>query len=325
MFVVFILWSWSAGAGHSLAALARMVVQLLLIGYLLVYIFEADVSWIVLAVMTVMVIAASWIALRTIPQWRGALYGYAFVSILIGGGLTVALVTQAVLTLDPWYQPSFMVPLAGMIFAASMNSVSLAAERMLAELRRGVSYVDARRIAMQAGLIPIVNTLFAVGLVSLPGLMTGQILSGVSPLIAVRYQVMVMCMIFGASGMSAAIFLTLLRQRLGHQLDSGQIAVESRQAWPSNPNASPNPASPPASNARANSGGKSTSRAPRSSVPTPALKPSSTWATASANAPARNSQTPPSSISTTAAFKPPSTPRAKPSQKAPPSSSKPPS
>jgi putative ABC transport system permease protein len=214
MFVVFILWSWSAGAGHSLAALARMVVQLLLIGYLLVYIFEADVSWIVLAVIMVMVIAASWIALRTIPQWRGALYGYAFVSILIGGGLTVALVTQAVLTLDPWYQPSFMVPLAGMIFAASMNSVSLAAERMLAELRRGVSYVDARRIAMQAGLIPIVNTLFAVGLVSLPGLMTGQILSGVSPLIAVRYQVMVMCMIFGASGMSAAIFLTLRRAPL---------------------------------------------------------------------------------------------------------------
>ena len=73
IFVVFILWRWSAGAVHSLAALARMVVQLLLIGYLLVYIFETDVSWIVLAVMTVMVIAASWIALRTIPQWRSAL------------------------------------------------------------------------------------------------------------------------------------------------------------------------------------------------------------------------------------------------------------
>ena len=191
-----------------------MVAQLLLVGYLLVYIFEADAPWIVLAVLTVMVLAASWIALRTIPDFRGALYGYAFLAILTGGGLTVILITQVVLTLDPWYQPSFMVPLAGMIFAASMNSVSLAAERALAEMKRDVSYIDARRIALKAGLIPIVNSLLAVGLVSLPGLMTGQILSGVSPMIAVRYQVMVMCMIFGASGMSAAIFLALLRRRV---------------------------------------------------------------------------------------------------------------
>lgn len=191
-----------------------MVAQLMLVGYLLVYIFEADAPWIVLAVLMVMVLAASWIALRTIPDFRGALYGYAFLAILTGGGLTVILITQVVLTLDPWYQPSFMVPLAGMIFAASMNSVSLAAERALAEMKRDVSYIDARRIALKAGLIPIVNSLLAVGLVSLPGLMTGQILSGVSPMIAVRYQVMVMCMIFGASGMSAAIFLALLRRRV---------------------------------------------------------------------------------------------------------------
>lgn len=213
LIVVFILWRWSVGAAHSLAALARMVGQLVLVGYVLVYIFEADAPWIVLAVMAVMVIAASWIALRINPQLRPELYRYAFASILVGGGVTVALITQLVLTLDPWYEPSFMVPLAGMIFAASMNAVSLAAERVLAELRRGASYVDARRIAMQAGLIPIVNTLFAVGLVSLPGLMTGQILSGVSPLVAVRYQVMVMCMVFGASGLSAAIFLSLLRRQ----------------------------------------------------------------------------------------------------------------
>jgi putative ABC transport system permease protein len=165
-----------------------------------------------------MIIAASWIALRTIPRFRGAFYGYAFFSILVGGGLTVVLITQGVLTLDPWYQPSFVIPLAGMIFAASMNSVSLAAERMLAEVERGAPYVEARRIAMQAGLIPIVNSLFAVGLVSLPGLMTGQILSGVSPLVAVRYQMMVMFMIFGASGLSAAIFLSLLRRRANQVL-----------------------------------------------------------------------------------------------------------
>ncbi len=189
-----------------------MLAQLLLVGYVLVYVFEADTSWIVLAVLGVMVVAASWIALRTVPLLRGSLYRYAFFSVLVGGGLTLALVTQAVLDLDPWYEPKFVVPLAGMIFAASMNSVSIAAERLFAELERDVPYLDARRIALQAGLIPILNTLLAVGLVSLPGFMTGQILSGVSPLIAVRYQVMVMCMIFGASGLSAALFLRLARR-----------------------------------------------------------------------------------------------------------------
>jgi len=68
-----------------------------------------------------------------------------------------------------------MVPLAGMIFANSMNSVSLAAERLNAEIQRGVSYEEARNIAFQASLIAVINSLFAVGLVSLPGMMTGQI------------------------------------------------------------------------------------------------------------------------------------------------------
>ena len=125
------------------------------------------------------------------------LYKYALLSIALGGGITLILVTQAVLTLDPWYAPQSMVPIAGMIFANAMNSVSLSAERLNAEVSRGVSYDEARNIAFQSSLIPVINSLFAVGLVSLPGMMTGQILSGVSPLIAVRYQIMVMCMVFG--------------------------------------------------------------------------------------------------------------------------------
>jgi len=210
--VVLVLWRWHANAAQGVIALGRMVAQLLLIGYVLVYIFETDTPWVVLGVLGVMVVAASWIALRTVPVLRGRLYRQAFFAILAGGGFTLALITQAVLTLDPWYEPSVVVPLAGMIFAASMNSVSISAERLFAELERSVPFVDARRVAIQTGLIPIVNSLLAVGLVSLPGFMTGQILSGVSPLIAVRYQVMVMCMIFGASGLSAAMFLTLVRR-----------------------------------------------------------------------------------------------------------------
>jgi len=77
-----------------------------------------------------------------------------------------------------------------------------------------IPYKKARSIALQASLIPITNSLLAVGLVSLPGMMTGQILSGISPLIAARYQIMVMCMIFGSAGISAAMFLTLIKNNL---------------------------------------------------------------------------------------------------------------
>ncbi len=188
-----------------------MLVQLLIIGYFLTYIFASDHALPTLLILTVMISASSWIALGTIKNMRCLLYRHAFISIAVGGGITLLLVTQAVLELQPWYLPRLMVPIAGMIFANSMNSISLAVERLNAELERSVAYETARNIALQACLIPVINSLCAVGLVSLPGMMTGQILSGVSPLIAIRYQIMVMCMIFGSAGISAACFLILAK------------------------------------------------------------------------------------------------------------------
>ena len=190
-----------------------MLVQLLLIGYFLIYIFESNDAAITVGVLSVMVFAASWIALRTIQQKRRKFYQFALMAILTGGGLTLFLVTQFVLKLNPWFMPRYMIPLAGMIFASSMNGVSLAAERLKAEMDRDVDYSKARGIALRAALIPITNSLLAVGLVSLPGTMTGMILSGISPMIAVRYQIMVMCMIFGSTGISSAIYLTLMKNR----------------------------------------------------------------------------------------------------------------
>lgn len=208
---IFILFKWSLRPGNALYAVSRMLIQLLLIGYLLTYIFESDSSGIVLLILFIMVFASSWIALGTVRYRRVDLFKYAIASIAFGGGVTLFLITQAVLVLDPWYSPQSMIPIAGMIFANAMNSVSLAAERLNAEVSRDVAYDDARKIALQSALIPVINSLFAVGLVSLPGMMTGQILSGVSPLIAVRYQIMVMCMVFGAAGIATAIFLVLVK------------------------------------------------------------------------------------------------------------------
>lgn len=188
-----------------------MLIQLLLIGYVLTYIFEAHNSLIVIAVLSVMLFSSSWIALRTIQIPRKTLYLKSFLSISLSGSIILILITQIVLDLQPWYLPSYMIPLAGMIYANAMNSVSIAGERLEAEINRNVPYNEARNIALRASLIPITNSLFAVGLVSIPGMMTGQILSGVSPLIAARYQIMVMCMVFGAAGISSALFLISIK------------------------------------------------------------------------------------------------------------------
>jgi putative ABC transport system permease protein len=212
--VMIILFKWFSDVKNALYAIGRMLLQLMLIGYFLSAIFKSDRAWIVVLVLVVMIFSASWISLRTVKAKRLKLYKNALLAITIGGGATLAIITKAVLQLGPWYRPQYMIPLAGMIFANSMNTVSLSAERLYAEIRRDVPYEKARRIAFQASLIPIVNSLFAVGLVSLPGMMTGQILSGVSPFIAARYQIMVMSMIFGAAGISSACFLMLCRSDL---------------------------------------------------------------------------------------------------------------
>ena len=219
--VLIVMFRWSLAIGDSFVALGRMLIQLIVIGYALTWIFVLDSPLLVLALLSAMLLIASSIALRPVADSKTqGDYGRALFSISCGGGLTLAFITLFVLTLDPWYKANTMIPLAGMIFASSMNAVSVAAERLYMEIDHGSPPTIARNQAFKAGLIPIFNSLLAVGLVSLPGMMTGQILSGVSPLIAVRYQIVVMCMITGASGMSAALYLYLQGKK--------QHAVSSR-------------------------------------------------------------------------------------------------
>ena len=204
-----IMHRWSMRASSAVYANARMLIQLLGVGYLLTYIFETNRPLIIVAVVAVMILAAASIALR--PLKTRGLRQYAAIGFAVAAsGLTMlALVTQVVLDLPRWFEPRFVVPLAGMIFANLMNTVSLAAERFESEIERNPDAPEARRVALEAAMIPQINSLLAVGLVSLPGMMTGQILSGVDPQVAVRYQVMVMGMVFGSGGLAAAIYLGL--------------------------------------------------------------------------------------------------------------------
>jgi putative ABC transport system permease protein len=211
--VLLIMWRWKAGTGTAVYAMLRMLVQLFAIGYVLIYIFESDSYWMI--VLTIMIVVASWIAVRPLgsrkrQSWPNSLVAVGLTSIVI-----LALVTQVVIGVEPWFSPRYVVPLGGMVITGAMNAVSLAAERFQSETARDEPVPEARRSAFKTSLIPITNMLFAVGVVSLPGMMTGQILSGVSPLIAAKYQIIIMAMFFGTGGIAAAIYLELESRRAG--------------------------------------------------------------------------------------------------------------
>lgn len=208
-----IIFYWAKSVKSALFALFRMLIQLMLIGYALNFIFNANSQWLILLVLIFMLVMASWISLNALPVDKRPLFFYSISAILCGGGLNLVFITQGVLHIDPWYQPQIIIPIAGMIFSNSMNAVSLAGERLFSELEHKIDYLDARNTAFQASMIPIINSLLAVGLVSLPGMMTGQILAGTEPVIAARYQIIVMCMIFSSAGISAALFLHLIRNQ----------------------------------------------------------------------------------------------------------------
>ena len=201
---------WSGDFKTVGYATLRMLIQLLGIGFVLVYVFSTNRPEIVMLILVMMLVASSWISLRPLKKLRTQLYGKVIASLALGCFLSLFLVIFGVIRLKPWHEPRYLIPIASMIFSNAMNTVSLAAERFHSERERGVEPLKARSIAFQTGLLPLINSFLAVGVVSLPGMMTGQILAGVSPLLAARYQILVMSMLLGASGISAATYLWLV-------------------------------------------------------------------------------------------------------------------
>jgi putative ABC transport system permease protein len=205
----------------------RAVVQLLGVGYVLVYLFAADRWWLVLLALLVMLAAATKTSTDRVQERRRTIVPIAGVAMLVGAGLTLAYVDAIVLRPGEWYDPRYLVPIFGMIAGNAMNGAALAAERLQSDMeaRRGeveaylaLGAAPARacaepvRRALTAALIPSVNGLAVVGLVALPGMMTGQILAGSSPLLAVRYQIVVAFMLAGAVAITSAIVVLWYRR-----------------------------------------------------------------------------------------------------------------
>lgn len=211
----------------------RAVVQLVAVGYVLVYVFAADRWWMVLLVLAIMLIAATVTATdrrskSSKTKDRGALLRITGVALLLGAGLSLAYVSEIVLRVTPWYEPRYLIPLFGMIAGNAMNGAALTAERLASEitahrdaievhLALGASPARATaepvRRALTAALIPTINGLMVVGLVQLPGMMTGQILAGQSPLLAVRYQIVIAFALAGATAITSTIVALWYRKR----------------------------------------------------------------------------------------------------------------
>ena len=162
--VLFIIHRWSLGIRTGLVAVFRMVSQLLLVGYVLTFIFGSQRALVTVSVVSVMLATAGWIALRPLGSDRVGRYPSALVAISAGSLTVLFMATQTVLDLPQWYTPSMVIPLAGIVLANSMNTVSLAAERFRAERERGAGYREARHTAMSVSLIPMTNSLLAVGI-----------------------------------------------------------------------------------------------------------------------------------------------------------------
>jgi putative ABC transport system permease protein len=217
IFLLVIMYRWQLKAWVAVYANIRMIFQLLLAGYFLTYIFDTTQPIIIILLLVLMILVSTWIVLRSFEGYEIKPYWIVLISIGGPGLILLFIVTQLVLVMPRWFEPNIVIPIAGMIFANSMNTVSLAAERFESEFKRRASYIVSRQIALDAALIPQINSLFAVGLVALPGMMTGQILLDVDPNIAVRYQIMVMCMVFGSGGIAAYIYLAL-RSRIVQEI-----------------------------------------------------------------------------------------------------------
>jgi len=202
---------WLGSVKELAIASSRMVLQLIAVGYLLVLIFAEPSLPISLLVLSVMFSVAAWISIRPVKH-HPAILVPAAIALSLSVALHLAISLKLVIQIDPWYLPQVMIPLAGMYFANSMTSISLTAERYFSELDNHGDQVLAQANAFKTAMIPQINGLLAVGLVALPGMMTGQILSGVSPLIAVRYQIMIMAMLLGACAVASALFLWQLRR-----------------------------------------------------------------------------------------------------------------
>ncbi|MEI6692391.1 MAG: iron export ABC transporter permease subunit FetB [Chlorobium sp.] len=206
----------------------RTFAQLFLMGYVLTFILKTSNPWIVLGVFTVMVFSAMFIIKGRVKEKQIPYIIPTFLTMLVSYLATALFVSGLVIGITPWWEPRYFIPAGGMIIGNSMSALAISLERLFRDMRQqkelvemklslGANYreasLDIFRNAVTAGMIPSINAMMGVGLVFIPGMMSGQILAGTDPLIAIRYQIVVMLMLVGSTAVSSVIVMLIVRRR----------------------------------------------------------------------------------------------------------------
>lgn len=213
----------------------RAFLQLMLIGYALHFIFNSEkylhinALFVVIPVIVLMTFIAAREASSRISNAPRKALNVSFLSLLASTFLVGTIVVVVVISPQPWYRADVLIPIFGMILGNSMNGIALALDRMYAEIYGHLDQVEellalgatpweavksSAQQALRAGMMPTINSLMVVGLVSLPGMMTGQILAGMDPQNAVRYQFVVMIMIAAAVAIGCLLIVMLSYKRI---------------------------------------------------------------------------------------------------------------
>jgi putative ABC transport system permease protein len=205
----------------------RTVSQLFLMGYVLRYVFRLHHPAAVLTIYAGMIAFAAWTARQRVKERAVAFLGPTLLSMVLSYVVVTSIVMGLVIRAEPWYLPRYFIPLGGMIVGNGMNAISIALDRLFSGLRSKRQHVemiltlggtreeasqDIVREAVRAGMIPILNSMMTVGIVFLPGMMTGQILAGADPVSAIRYQIVIMLMLLGSTTAGSVIVVLLVRR-----------------------------------------------------------------------------------------------------------------
>lgn len=203
----------------------RMTLQLVLVGYVLIYIFKYPHPLLTLVIITIMLAFAVFnVYQRTKKSMHFSMKKMIALAMLSGVSVSLAYFILVVLNLDPWYEPRFFIPIGGMIIGKTMTGISLGVNNLLYGMKEQKEKVEAALMlgatpkeasktiinqAFDAAMLPTINAMVGMGIVFLPGMMTGQIIAGASPLVAVKYQIAVMLGVAGTVSITVVIFLHL--------------------------------------------------------------------------------------------------------------------
>ena len=212
-----------------LVGTARVFAQLFLMGYVLVYVFEWRIPWLTLVLFAGMIFFAARIVAGRVKGKGVPVFWPVFSSMLLSYMVVSIIVVGVVVQAQPWWDPRFFLPLGGMVVGNSMNAMALALDRLFSEVRtrrdevemmlslgadRSEATSDMLAASVRAGMIPSLNSMMGVGVVFLPGMMTGQILAGADPVLAIKYQIVVMLMLVGSTTLGSVLAVMLARRRI---------------------------------------------------------------------------------------------------------------